>query len=340
MELATWRGRFISTVKYGVGISVLAWVFYTTGIERTLDIITQLSPITIMLVICISSIGLFARVSTWYVLVVFFTETDWKQLVTAKLVIKFVNSLFPSRLSGRVIAPLALRHFTGIGWNEAMAVTVAQTGFYAVLYGIVTLFGLSINLPMFDFELSALILLSAAGYMMVGGGVILAGWRLDLFNQVISALSRLCERLPRGTDVAAPIDKFRTKLLDGSEKQFQQITRDYRTVLLFITTWVIALLIIPTLRIYVLLSASGITGVNLLLLPLYVVVSYSVTILPLTPGGIGVAEATAVAVFITLGFPEAAIVSVVFLDRVFGVYIPSLLGWIPLARTNFAELIN
>jgi uncharacterized protein (TIRG00374 family) len=321
-------------------MAVLAWVFYTTDVERTLNAITQLSPVAVGLVIGISIIGVFARVSTWYVLVVFFTEVDWKQLVTANLVIKFVNSLFPSRLSGRSIAPFALRHFTGIGWNEAMAVTVAHTGLYAVLYGIVTLFGLAINLPTFGPGLTALILLSVAGYIVVGGGVILAGWRLDLFNQLVSALARLCEYLPWGAAVAAPIDKFRTKLLDGSEKQFQQITRDHRSVFLFIMTWVIALLIIPTLRIWVLLSATGVTGLNPLLLPLYVVVAYSVTILPLTPGGIGVAEATAVAVFVALGVPEAAIVSVVFLDRVFGVYLPSLLGWVPLVRTDFTEAIN
>jgi uncharacterized protein (TIRG00374 family) len=315
-------------------------VFYTTDVERTLAAITQLSPVAVGLVIGISIAGVLARVSTWYVLVMFFTEVDWKQLVTANLVIKFVNSLFPSRLSGRSIAPLALRHFTGIGWNEAVAVTVAHTELYAVLYGVVTLFGLAINLPTFGSGLTALILLSVAGYIVVGGGVILAGWRLDLFNQLVSALARLCERLPWGAAVAAPIDKFRTKLLDGSEKQFQQITYDHRSVLFFITTWITALLIIPTLRIWVLLSATGVTGLNPLLLPLYVVVAYSVTILPLTPGGIGVAEATAVAVFVAFGVPEAAIVSVVFLDRVFGVYLPSLLGWIPLVRTEFAEAIN
>ncbi len=339
-EPATWRGIFVSTAKYAVGIAVLTWVFYTTDVEGTLNTITQLSPVTVGLVVGISVVGVIARASTWYVLAVFFKEVNWKQLVTANLVIKFVNSLFPSRLSGRSIAPLALRHFTGIGWNEATAVTVAHTGFYAVLYGMVALFGLVFTLPMLGPGLTALILLSVAGYMIVGGGVILVGWRLNMFNQLINSLAHLCEHLPRGKTIAALINKFRTKLLDGSEKKFQQIAHDCRSVLFFIGTWTIALLIIPTLRIWVLLSSIGVTGLDPILLPLYVVIAYSVTILPLTPGGIGVAEATAVTVFVALGVPEAAIVSVVFLDRVFGVYLPSLFGWIPLARTNFAEVIN
>jgi uncharacterized membrane protein YbhN (UPF0104 family) len=45
-------------------------------------------------------------------------------------------------------------------------------------------------------------------------------------------------------------------------------------------------------------------------------------------------------VFVALGVPESAIVTVVFLDRIFGVYLPSLLGWIPLVCTDFGTSVK
>jgi uncharacterized protein (TIRG00374 family) len=55
-------------------------------------------------------------------------------------------------------------------------------------------------------------------------------------------------------------------------------------------------------------------------------------VLPVTPGGVGVAEAAATAVLVGLGVPGSAAVGVVVLDRAVGVYLPALLGWLPATR--------
>jgi uncharacterized protein (TIRG00374 family) len=161
-----------------------------------------------------------------------------------------------------------------------------------------------------------------------------------VFDDLIDRFARGVAHFPTGRSVAAVIDSFRGKLLDGSDEQFKLLIRDPRTVGLFIMMWAVALLVVPTVRIWVLLSASTFTGLDPLMLPVYVIVAYSVTILPLTPGGIGIAEATAVAVFVALGVPESIIIPVVFLDRIFGVYLPSLLGWVPLVKTDFRGALN
>jgi len=339
-DASSWRSLLRTLAKYGIALGALAWVLYATNISRAVDTISQLSVTTLVLVMVVSVAGVLARVTMWYVLVTYFGETDLKRLVTADLIIKFVNSLFPSRLSGRSIAPIALRHFTGLAWNRAVAVTVAHTGLYAVLYGLLTLVGLAADIDAYGPGLTVVVLLSVGAYLTVGGAVVLAGWRLDVFDRLVAWIARLADSLPTGGTVATALDRFRVKLLDGSDEQFRLLVRDPRTVALFVVTWITALMLVPAVRIWILLAATGVTELDPLLLPLYIIVAYSVTVLPLTPGGIGVAEATAVAVFVALGVPEGAIVSVVFLDRVFGVYLPSLAGWIPLVQTDFRSVID
>jgi hypothetical protein len=88
------------------------------------------------------------------------------------------------------------------------------------------------------------------------------------------------------------------------------------------------------------LTAFGVAFEPAVLLPLYLVTAYSVTLLPLTPGGVGVTEATATAVFVSLGVPSAAIVPIVFVDRLFGIYLPAVIGWYPAARLDLSALAD
>jgi hypothetical protein len=56
------------------------------------------------------------------------------------------------------------------------------------------------------------------------------------------------------------------------------------------------------------------------------------------PGGVGVAEASATLVLVSLGVGEGAAAAVILLDRVLGVYLPALLGWVPAARVDLGAL--
>jgi uncharacterized protein (TIRG00374 family) len=96
---------------------------------------------------------------------------------------------------------------------------------------------------------------------------------------------------------------------------------------------------VPGLRVWLLLTALGESFTPVVLLPFALVMAYSVTILPLTPGGIGVAEASATTVIVALGVrPEIAAV-VIILDRVIGVYLPAATGWIPVARMDLSAVL-
>ncbi len=62
--------------------------------------------------------------------------------------------------------------------------------------------------------------------------------------------------------------------------------------------WAVDLVLAPGVRVGLLLGSFGVAFEPLVALPLYLLVAYTVTLLPLTPGGIGIAEATATAVFV------------------------------------------
>jgi uncharacterized protein (TIRG00374 family) len=88
---------------------------------------------------------------------------------------------------------------------------------------------------------------------------------------------------------------------------------------------------------WVIINAFGVAS-PLVFFPLYMIVSYSVTILPLTPGGVGVAEASATLVLGALGFPLEILVPAILLDRTVGVYLPAVLGWYETFSTNTGEV--
>lgn len=334
------KKQSLTFAKYLIALSALAWISYTIDITTTINNIESLSLLTLVFLMVASVASVIARAAMWYPLVRYFGRSDITRLVKADLVILFANSLLPSRISGRSIAPIALRNFTGLAWSQAVAATVVHTGIYAVLYGLVGLLGWGIDMDSYGPELTLVILLSISLYLIVGAAIVLAGWRLDILDQIVNRIARLVTPLPAGSRISGTIDSLRSKLLDGSNEQFQLLVGNPSTIGLFVVAWMIAVVLMPAVRIGILLSAMAITEINLLLLPLYTVVAYSVTVLPLTPGGIGVAEATGVAVFLALGAPEGAVVTIIFLDRLFGVYLPSLFGWVPLVRTDLREVID
>jgi uncharacterized protein (TIRG00374 family) len=328
-----WK-RPLRIANYVLGVAALVWVLTTVEWRRAVATLAGFSAPTVAAVVAISVVGVLARVATWHALAAHFADVEIIPLLEANLLVNFVNSLFPSRVSGRSVAPLALRRYLGVAWNEAVAVTVAHTGLYAVCYGVVALLGLALTAGRFGPGLGAVVALSTLAYLGSGAAVLLAGWRLDLFDRVVDGVLRVVTRLPGGSRVGSAVDAARAALLDRADERFRDLLRNRRRVVLFALAWLAALVVVPAVRFWLLLSAGGATGVDPFLLPLVVVVAYSVTILPLTPGGIGVAEATAVAVFVALGVPRPVVVPVVLLDRLFGAYLPALAGWVPFVRAD------
>lgn len=338
MDRSDLRGWLLTIVQYAIAIAALAWLLSGLQLGEVGALLGRLDATTIALLALITVGGLLGRFYTWHVLMDAVQPTDFRAAASTDLIVNFVNQLLPSRLSGRVAAPFVLRSRTGMGYPDAAAVSGVHTGLYAVLYGLAAAIGLLLAFDRLSLAVVALLALSTALYAVAGGVVLLAGWNLTILDRLLEWVRGLARLIPRvGTSLAERVEGT-VEFTAASMDAFQNLTAAPSIWARYGVGWTVALVLAPGLRVWLLLSAFGVAFSPAYLLPLYLVMAYSVTLLPLTPGGIGITEATASVVFVALGVPSTVAVSVILVDRFLGVYLPSLGGWYPSLSIDRASL--
>lgn len=329
MDRPALRGWLLTAVQYAIAAAALAWLLSGLRLGEVGDLLGRLDAATVLALLGITAVGLVGRFYTWYVLMSAVQVTSFRAAATTDLIVNFVNQLLPSRLSGRVAAPFVLRSRTNMAYADAAAVSGVHTGIYAVLYGIAAAAGLLLALDRLSPAVIAVLALSTALYAVAGMVVLLAGWNLTLLDGILDGVRGIARRLPRvGESLAERLDGVVGFTAD-SMAGFQRLTAAPSVWLRYAVGWTVALVLAPGLRVLLLLGAFGVDFAPAALLPLYLVTAYSVTLLPLTPGGIGITEATAAVVFVALGVPMTVAAPVILVDRFLGVYLPSLGGWYP-----------
>lgn len=338
MSERTRRGIAVTLLQYAVGLAALGWLVTQVDLANVFDLLGTLDAATVLLVLVVSVAGLLARFYTWYVVSRPFGDVRYREAASADLIVKFVNQLLPSRLSGRVAAPFVIRSQTGISYADATATAGVHTGIYAVYYGVVALAGIGFVVGRLPWGLLALVGLSTALYVAAGGFVLLAGMNLELLDRVIEGIAGLVARVPRVGGRLAERLRNVTAFTTDSTASFRELTTDPRIWVQYGAGWLGALVLAPGLRVLLLLGGFGVSFEPAVLLPLVLVAAYSVTLLPLTPGGVGVTEATATAVFVALGVPGDVIVPVILIDRFLGTYLPAVAGWYPSLKLDASSL--
>jgi len=331
------RDIAVSVLQYGVGIAALAFLLSQVDVGTVSARLRATDPAVLVAVVLVTVGGVLARFDTWRAVVAPFARIRLLTAGRVDLAVNFVNQLLPSRLSGRLAAPFVLKAETGIDYGDATAAAGAHTGIYAVCYGVVSAAGLVAVAGRVSTGLLVLLALSTALYLVAGLVVLLAGMNLTVLDRLVGFLAALAEPVPRVGPALADRIRAVPDVTESSADAFGRISTDPRIWLRYAVGWAGALVVAPGARVWLLFLSFGAT-VDPLLLPLYLVTAYSITLLPLTPGGIGVTEATATAVFVGLGVPEAAVIPVIFLDRFLGVYLPALVGWYPTLDTDLSVL--
>lgn len=334
------RSRLWRLLRYLVGVVALAWLVQLVDWARVGALLGEISLGTAAALGGVSVVGLCFAVVTWHVLLARVGEVRVRDTASASLTVLFVNHLLPSRLSGRAVAPFVIRERTGLSYPDAVAVAGVHTGLHALLYGVVALLGLVAVVGRLSTALLALLALSSALYLVAGVVVLLAGTNQGVVDRVADGAAALAARLPvvgeRLAALAAGVPEFAA----DSAATFRALLRDPVTVAGYAVGWLVVLVVVPGLRLWLVFESLGVGVEPAILVPVYLVVAYSVTMLPLTPGGVGVTEATATAVFVALGVPSAAVVPAVFADRLLGTYLPALVGWYPSMRTDLSALTS
>lgn len=335
-----WSGPATTVLQYAIGLAALMWVFSGVDWNRFVQLLGRLDPFVISAIILVTIVGLFGRFYTWQVLLkqigtVSLVEAGWIDLA-----INFINQLFPSRLSGRSVAPVIVRQRTGIDWADAIAVTGVHTAVYAVLYGVIALIGIALAWWQLEFGILLLVGLSALLYLVAGVGILMAGRNMNAINRLTHLLRWLGTRLPVGGRLLESVAESAPGFADNSATQFRALSTNTRVMLAYTVGWTGVMLLAPGIRVGLLFAEIGDGFTPVILVPVYLVMAYSVTLLPLTPGGIGISEATATLVFVTLGVPQSVVAPVIFFDRLVSVYLPALIGGIPAMRLDLSGLIR
>ena len=335
---ASRRDIAVSVLQYGVGLAALAFLLTQVEFATVNERLRATSPTTLAAIAAVTVAGVGSRFDTWRAVVAPFDRLGLLAAGRVDLAVNFVNQLLPSRLSGRLAAPFILRAETGIDYGDATAAAGVHTGIYAVLYGLTSLVGLAVAVGRIGTGLLLVLALSTGLYLLAGVVVLLAGMNLTVLDRVVGVFAGLAARLPQiGSALAARIRSI-PDITETSADAFGRLSTDASVWLRYAVGWAGALVVAPGVRVWLLLGSFGAAVEPVVLLPLYLVTAYSITLLPLTPGGIGVTEATATAVFLGLGVPESVAIPVIFLDRFLGVYLPALLGWYPAAELDLSTL--
>ncbi|WP_161625194.1 lysylphosphatidylglycerol synthase transmembrane domain-containing protein [Halosimplex carlsbadense] len=334
-----WRRRAVGVLQWAVALGAFWYVARGVDWTATAAELAGLDAAVVGGVVAVTVLEFGSRFSMWHALLNGLERTGLATTARVDLVIKFVNHVLPSKASGHSVAPLVVRYYTDADWTDAVSVAGLNTGLYAALYGVVALLGLALFATRLGGGWLLVILLSTAIYLAAGGLVLLAGRRMDAAGRLASRLQGALGRVPRVggrlADFAGALPSFTA----DSASAFRRLSARPSVVGVYALGWVGTLMLFPGLRVWLLLTGLGGEFAPAALLPVVLVTAYSVTVLPLTPGGVGVAEASATAVLVALGVaPELAPV-VVLVDRTFGVYLPAVIGWLPAANVDLGDLL-
>lgn len=335
-----WRKTTINIVQWAVALGAFWYVAGDINWVATIAELNALGPPVIVGVLVITTLEFGSRFTMWYALLNGREQTSFGTTARIDLVIKFVNHVVPSKASGHSVAPLILRYYTDTDWTEAVSIAGLNTGLYAALYGLVALVGLAAFAAQLTGGWFVVIFLSTGVYLAAGVLILLAGRRMDIAGRLVSRLQRLLKWIPWFGDRLAGVVGSLPSFTADSADIFRTLSTQRSVVIAYTLGWAGTLMVFPALRVWLVLTAIGGEFSPVFLLPVVLVMAYSVTVLPLTPGGVGVAEASATAVFVSLGVaPELAPV-VILADRLFGVYLPALLGWLPAANIDISDLLT
>jgi uncharacterized protein (TIRG00374 family) len=327
-------------IQYSLVIVALAWIVSQTEWEKTTSLLTRIDLPVLVAVLFVTGLEFITRFSMLNALLNGRHRTRLFTAARINLVVKYVNNLLPSRAAGRSLVPFAIHHYTDHNWTESISIAGLGTGLHAILYGVVAVVGLAVFAGQLPHGILVVLGLSTALYITIGVAVLTAGRRLDAASGLaITASGRLIGLPVIGERLDGLLDRLPSFTRDATIV-FKDLLSNPRVLSVYVLSWIGTLMLFPGIRVWLLLTGLGESFTPVVLIPVALVTAYSVTLLPLTPGGVGVAEASATMVFVALGVPEAVAVPIVLLDRFLGMYLPSLLGWFPMMELDVSKLLS
>lgn len=332
------RKRLLTAAKFLVGVALLGWVLSSVDWNALQSNLSGLDAWVLLAIFAVTALEFGTRFAMWHALLRSVGQRSTRTVAEVDLSIKFINHVVPSKAAGHAVAPLVLRHFADLEWSDAVGIAGSNTALYSLCYGLVTIVGLAV----FAFELPLWLLVGIAAstglYLLAAAAIWLTGFGVGRrYGQRLLAVGA---SIPVVGSFVARAGGALPAIAGPARETFRATVTDPRSVIEYALAMAGTIAVFPAIRVGLLLAAFGEPFEPALVLPIALVTAYSLTIMPITPGGVGVAEFSALYVFVALGVPEAAIVSAILIDRFLGVYLPALVGWLPMMNVDLGSLLR
>lgn len=329
------RNVGVQVLQYGVGLGILIWFLQQFSLTRLWTFVIDLPVPIIVALLVVSVAGQLALYGMWYALCNGFASTDYASGAKISLTIDFVNLAVPSRLPAIALNPLMIRQFTSLDDGESVAVTLVHTSVFALCYGIVGLVGLFVAASGLSNGVLLVVVTAVCGYVFAGISTIVAARTSGRLPTLIGPLRAVLARVP---DVMAERLRSAASVPAEALADYERLLGQRRVLGTYLLAWIGGILFPSGVRVWLLLSVSGVDPPSLLVVPALTLTAYAVTILPISVGGIGVAEATATLVFVSLGYPFEIAGPIVLVDRTLNEYLPGLAGAYPATSINLPRI--
>lgn len=328
----------VRLAQAGLVLGSIGLVVLTTDWRRSIELLSEIEPTIAAIVIVVTIVQFLARSYTWYVLLNFLHPTSFRTAVRLDVIIKYVNFFTPSRTVGAMATPFLFREYTDHSWAESISVTGLQMGLYSGLYGLTTVLGVLALFGQLPLGIVVLVALAGTLYLALTGAVYVVGFRSDAIHRLIRDGASLLPYTDLWGKVAGLLLARVPPLDEQSSVIFRRMATNPTDTIHYTLAWTLNIIVLASLRVWLLLAGFGVEFAPFYLLPVVLVMAYSVTLLPITPGGIGIAEASATVVLIAVGVPSHVAAPVVFLDRFLGQYLILFVAWYPMLEVDLTRI--
>ncbi len=268
------------------------------------------------------------------ILAVIFHGLSWRVLINrngnisiwnaikARVSLIFVNHLIPAR-SGRLVAPTLISNSSNnISLSQASGIVATDTFLYAICYGFLSLIGLICTYYILPIWISLTLLGAILIYFIFAVIIISTTRKNEWLGTLAEKIGNLASRLPFLSSLEGKGKDF----VNDATGNMAELLESKRTLFIYITFLILSLSILRAFRFWILFLGIGYTSINPFILLVVPITAYSVTIFPISIGGIGVSEGSAVLILSILGIPTSIAITVVFLDRIIATYVPAIFG--------------
>lgn len=254
-------------------------------------------------------------------------KTPYGVMIKAYFAANYINSITPANLGGLLGEPWGFYSFSKgmISFAQGLAFVILATTVQNIRRIILSIIGLILFYKMLPKEYISIILLAVLVYLSYTGVFLLAIFQNHIPSFFVKPFKAVLQKLSRG--FVSKIFSARLKSLPENIRENFGLLITSKTVYAGLAALIITDVLLEGFRMWLLLLSFGVKFDFRLILIIPSLV-YSVTVLPVSIGGLGVSELSGIVVLQIFGISPEIALSVIFLDRFLFSYWGIVFGWI------------